>query len=659
MLPELINDTLTLRLNVSPEGIPIIEQATLKATGKVAFRDMGTPGGLGAWVQASLIPATQAATPVWKITEGDVFTTAEATCELAKKMRLTWIVELPDQEQIFRLRIRLTNRGKKARAVDWFPAWSASWNAGEPRQWARWWQALEYTRVEQALEAGDKIRLGSRLHSSDDLDGGINPYWVVGGDNSRIYFGLQWCGGWSARINGLDNGFNFSARLPVEETQLVLDRDEMIEGPALLVTPMTGGDDSEGRAIWMRQRVALGQLLYGGPEPSFPLSYNSWYAVRRKVNDTFLNRQVAAMSPYGFDAFVIDAGWFAEGRWEPDPAKFKPDEMADMLAALKAGGVRAGLWSAPQYVANAGGASALTVEQPPVSNRFVAGYLVDRSTSGFVEHMADHVRRLRENYSIDYWKYDQAFFTEQSLAGAMKNILGVERALQAVRQANADLFIENCQSGGRMINEFTLLLTQTSWLKDGGITGLEHARLNINGALNAMEFVFPWAALRFINNLDRMDPNDDELTRLYCRSAMAGTWGISADLSLVSQRQQNIILKEIKNYRRLNPMKYSAIYDLQLPNESADVAGMTFYGDSRLNAGVLLYRWQRGGAFDQRVGLTRLKSGVTYRVMDADAGAETIALGSELMSNGVTVSFGDDRLSALLFVEAVKNSSAY
>src|ERR1044072_5071100 len=65
---ELSNDALTLRLNVSPEGIPVIEQATLKATGKVAFRDMGTPDGLGAWVPAALIPATQPASPVWEIT---------------------------------------------------------------------------------------------------------------------------------------------------------------------------------------------------------------------------------------------------------------------------------------------------------------------------------------------------------------------------------------------------------------------------------------------------------------------------------------------------------------------------------------------------------------------------------------------------------------
>ncbi|HKP12851.1 MAG TPA: hypothetical protein VJZ91_12090, partial [Blastocatellia bacterium] len=364
---ELSNDTLRLRLNVTPEGVPVIEEAVWAATGQTVFRDLGTPDGLAAWVPESLLPAAQTEGVAWTVTEGDSFTTAEATRDLAHKMSITWVVDLPKQGQLFRLRIRLTNRGKVARAVELFPAWSASWDIGATQPWARWWQALEYTRVEQALDSGGKIRLGSRLHSSDEGDGGVNPYWVIGGQTSRVYFGLQWCGGWSARIIGLDKGFSFYAGLPAEETQLVLNAGEAIEGPALLVTPTTGADDAEARADWMRQRWGMGRALYGGPAPSFPLSFNSWYAARQQVDDAFLERQLSVMSAYGFDAFTLDAGWFAEGRWKADPEKFPSGQMADALAALKAVGIKAGLWSAPQYVADAGSGSLLEAEQPAVS----------------------------------------------------------------------------------------------------------------------------------------------------------------------------------------------------------------------------------------------------------------------------------------------------
>jgi len=656
---ELGNDTVLLQLSVTPEGIPVIEEAIWLATGQTAFRDLGTPDGLGAWVPASLIPSAQTAPVIWSITEGDDLTTAEATRELNNKMRITWIVELPKRGQLFRLRIRLTNGGKKARAVDWFPAWSASWDVAGQSQWARWWRSLEYNRIEQALDAGSKIRLGSRLHSSDDAAGGVNPYWVVGGSNSRIYFGLEWCGGWSARLDGLDHGFTFSVGLPPEETQLVLTKGETIEGPALLVTPMPEADDTDDRAIWMRQRRELGRMLYSGPPPSFPLSYNHWYAARRQVDNSFLNQQIAAMSPYSFEAFIIDAGWFGDGRWKPDPEKFEPGEMIEMLASLKASGIKPGLWSSPQYVSEINSTSGLAIEQPPVFSRFFDGSLVDMSEDDFADYLAGHVQKLRDKYSMDYWKYDQTFFTGRSRAGEMKNVVGFQNALRAVRQANPDLTIENCQLGGRMINEFTLLVTQTTWLRDAGTGGLEDPRVNIRVALNALEFVFPWAALRFTINLDQMDQNDDEMTRLYCRSAMAGRWGISADLSQIGERQQNIILTEIQNYRRLNRMKYSSVYDLQLPDDSADVAGATFYSEGRSSAGVLLYRWQMSGAFDQRVVLPKLKPSAMYHVVDVDTGVEITASGSDLISNGVTVSFSSERLSALLFVELAAESPVH
>ena len=123
--------------------------------------------------------------------------TAEATRPLAAKMRITWIIDLPKQGSLFRLRVRLTG-GKQARDVEWFPSWAANWQVDGGAQWVRWWRALEYDRNEQALTATSSLRLGSRLHSSEDGDGGVNPYWIIGGQSSRMYFGLQWSGGWRA-----------------------------------------------------------------------------------------------------------------------------------------------------------------------------------------------------------------------------------------------------------------------------------------------------------------------------------------------------------------------------------------------------------------------------------------------------------------------------
>jgi Melibiase len=649
---ELSNDKIRLKLNVTPEGIPVIEEAAWQATGNIIFRDLGTPDGLGAWIQQSVIPTEQSAMPAWVITDKEDFTTAEAELALSDRLLITWVIELPKQGHLFRLHVRLTNHGRRARTIDSFPAWLANWDAGGQSQWVRWWRAIEYNRVEQKLDDVNRIRLASHLHSSEDVDGGVNPYWIVGGPNSRIFFGLQWSGGWSAKLQGLDNGFKFSVFLPPEECQLVLKRGDSIDGPILYVAPTQYSDEVDSRASWMRQRHSLGRMLYRTPTLSIPLTYNNWYATRVQVDDNFLNRQVSSLTPYSFDAFIIDAGWFADGRWKPDATKFKPGEFVSRLASLKARGVKPGLWSTPQYVSETNNdQSSLALQDPPVMSTFVGGFLVDMAQDNFPSYMVDHVNLLRNKYSVDYWKYDQPFFSDQSNTGKMKDVIGLQTALEAVRQANPDLLIENCSNGGRMINEFTLLATQTTWLSDLGSSGNPDPRGNVSVALSAMEFVFPWAALRFTINFDRIDPNDDEMTRLYCRSAMAGMWGISSDLSKIPDRQRDVIIKEIANYRQLNPLKFGCLYDLQLPSDSADVAGVTFYSRRRYNAGIILYRWAREGAFKQHLTFPKLKSTGTYRVTDADTGVQITVSGSDLNANGIDIPFSAERLSALVFVE--------
>jgi alpha-galactosidase len=425
-----------------------------------------------------------------------------------------------------------------------------------------------------------------------------------------------------------------------------------MEGPALLVVPTAAGDEMNNRNAWMMQRLGLAQSLYGGPPPAFPLAYNHWYAKGFDVDAAFLHQQIEAMSPYGFNAFIVDAGWYEHiGDWEASEEKFQPYELERMLHKLKAQGITAGLWSCPQFESANGDNLPLFVDDPPSFEAFLDAYLLDLSGEEFDQLLPGHVRRLRKRFSMGWWKYDQAFFAADSRAGAMRNVVTFQNGLRATRQANPDLTIENCQSGGRMLNELTLLATQISWLRDSNDSGFSHARQNISVGLGALEFVFPWSAFRWTNTFDKMDADDDELTRLYCRSAMAGVWGISSDLTKISDRQRAVILSEIENYRRLNVIKQSCWYDLQLPDDNADVAAVTFYNDQGQQAGILMYRWNHDGAFDQHVLFPKLNSKTKYQVTDVDTGVTTKVRGKSLKTDGMMVSFSRERQSALLFIE--------
>src|ERR1700686_1418196 len=172
--------------------------------------------------------------------------------------------------------------------------------------------------------------------------------------------------GWSAKLEGADNGFSFLLRLPPSDTQLVLNSGEAVDGPAIIVMPSIDLDDSESRRAWIAQARVLANSVYNGPRPSFPLTYDHWYSVGFDVDADFLRRQIDSMGVYGFDAFIIDAGWYdAVGSWQPDPSKFPPGEFEAMVKSISDGGVKVGIWSCPQFITAKRKRLPPEVDQPP------------------------------------------------------------------------------------------------------------------------------------------------------------------------------------------------------------------------------------------------------------------------------------------------------
>jgi melibiase-like protein len=654
---DLDNGTLRLKLGFNAAKIPIIEAAEWTNTGETVFTDSGSSSDLTDWLPQDLVQpdGRRHFTSQWRNRDDAHFLIREVTKELPNHMRMMWTVELAREGALFRLHVRLKNADAEPRAVAWFPGWTAEWDVTEGVKWVRRWASLRYVPIQDPIKTTESIEMNSHLHSSDKDSSGTDPYWIVGGKRTRLHFGLEWCGGWDAKLSATDSGFRFAVQLPEEDTQLTLQPGEGIDGPVLIVTPTAEPTAMASRQAWMTQRLAMGRLLYKGPLPSFPITFNPWYSIGPDVDAQFLSRQIGSMGPYGFDAFIVDLGWYdAVGSWLPDSQKFAAGEFEQMMASLKVQGIRPGLWTAPQYVTAEGHELPVYVDDPPQFSDFVQGYLLDLSGSDFESRLLNHVSALRARYSIDWWKYDQPFFTDSSRAGVMRNVESFQDALKAVRAAQPDLTIENCESGGRMINELTLLATQTSWLRDGGDNGRGHAMENIVRALGSLEFVFPWAVYRWTNNLDRMDQNDDELTRFYCRSAMAGTWGISSDLSRIGRRQRDVVTAEIQNYRRLSEFKSHCLYDLIQPDDGTDAASVTFYDPDVPRAAVLAYRWNAQGTFTAQVPLTMLTPNVSYRITDVDTGLKTRLKGKILTRDGVSIPFGSDRLSALLFIEPAK-----
>ena len=134
---------------------------------------------------------------------------------------------------------------------------------------------------------------------------------------------------------------------------------------------------------------------------------------------------------------------------------------------------------------------------------------------------------------------------------------------------------------------------------------------------------------------------------------MMGVWGISSDLSRIGEDQQRIIVKEIQRYRQLNAIKQDFLYEVRPPENGGETAGVTYYSADQRKAGVLLYRYDREGAFTPKVRFRNLQPATTYQVRDADLGTKTRMTGNNLMKKGVSVSFSSERQSAMLFLDPV------
>lgn len=653
------NGVFALDLSVSDDGIPYVAAGTWHGARTPVFRHTGPPPGIEAWAPEGLW-AGDAGEPVWRRIEGGAFPGAEASRRLKRGLNMTWRVELVPETALFRVQVQLANNGSEPVAVPWYPAWDACWKVAGLEEKVFWWSALSFVERSTELSENRPVVLGSRLHSSDNRPDGQNPYWMFRGRNGRLFFGIEWCGGWRATLQRQGGGIHVNVKLPPEETQLVLAPGERIAGPVLVIAVTRQAEEREARRDWMQYRVRMAEALYNQPGPWYPFAYNNWYTTRFDLDTAFLERQIEAMDAFGLDTFIIDAGWYkAVGDWTPDPDKFKPGELEAILKRVNDKGVIPGIWSCPQFIKAEKDKLPPEVDQPGFYRKFIDGWLVDyvqRAGGGgtdFTVFLLEHVRRLRERYHAGWWKYDQDFFTAETRHGVMKNVAAFQHALVTVRNANPDLYIENCQSGGRMINELTVLATQNQWIRDGGDTGLKHAESNFREALGALGFLPPWTVNRWTNNIDRNEAADTEFTRMYCRSAMSGTWGIVADLPRIEPRQRDVVIEEVKHYRRLNELKSDCRYDIHPEDLRAPASGIVYYSGDGRRAGLLMLRNRREQeAFVFHVALAGLAANAKVRVDDVDLEAVAEEDSDRLRAEGLDVAFNKERMSALVFIDA-------
>ena len=174
----LSNKTLQLSLDVTSDGIAAIQEVTWTTCNEPVFTAVDKRLGLEAWWPKALLPEQGSKPMGWNICETEHFYSAQAHQDLVDRLQMTCVVELAKEGSLFRMYVRLANRGNSAKVVEWFPGWRARWQPADKPKWIRWWKSLSFSRTEAEFEVGKKISLHSSLHSSNDVQNGVNPYRI-------------------------------------------------------------------------------------------------------------------------------------------------------------------------------------------------------------------------------------------------------------------------------------------------------------------------------------------------------------------------------------------------------------------------------------------------------------------------------------------------
>ena len=288
---------------------------------------------------------------------------------------------------------------------------------------------------------------------------------------------LCWTGNYKLRIETRGKyRHTLLAGIDDLHTAYTLKPGETFTTPVLALAYSEEGKGGVSRAFhrWGRN----GQLHNGKALREILL--NSWEGVYMDVNQEVCEQMMDGIKDLGGELFVVDDGWFgrkyrrtndskALGDWMTDTQKL-PNGVPALLKAAEDRGLKFGIWIEPEMTNSQ---SELFEAHPDwvvahptrelSMGRGGTQLVLDLSNpkvQDFVVSIVDNL--MKENPTLHYIKWDcnmsmQNFGSSYLTADKQSHLfvdyhLGLQKALERIRQAYPNLVIQLCSSGGGRVN---------------------------------------------------------------------------------------------------------------------------------------------------------------------------------------------------------------
>ena len=212
------------------------------------------------------------------------------------------------------------------------------------------------------------------------------------------------------------------------------------------------------------------------PRRALPVAYNSWLYCFGRLNADDLMRQADRAAEMGFEAFMIDAGWFgsAEQSWSRSVGDWFETEggtlggrLGEISEHVRKRGMIFGLWFEPE---RAYATSKAVAEHPEYYIHVGAGkdYLLDFGNPEATDYMLAVISEQIEKYQIGWVKFDfNATIPYDPSGDAFYRYMRGQRSfILRLRERFDDLYLTNCASGGYRMELGQGMLFDSLWLSD-------------------------------------------------------------------------------------------------------------------------------------------------------------------------------------------------
>ena len=525
----------------------------------------------------------------------------------------------------------------------------------------------DFEPLSQNMAETPELEIGSTGGRSSQ---GYMPFFDVEGDGKGIVVAIGWTGQWTANITAQKK--NLSIVAGMSETDIALHANESMRTPSVVITFFTG-DRVDGNQVYrdMVQQYYTPLDDNGEPVTTLPLTINAWGGSGETAHINTI--QAAESINWPFEVLWVDAGWHGNvasvntydnawanevGNWYVNKSIY-PNGLSAVSEKVHEIGREYLLWFEPERVVEGTDIDVNHSEYVLPVSESAQFKLYNLASDEATDYLIEIISNVLNENNVDWYRQDfncdplSTWAYADSLEGEhrtgiteIKYITNLYRYLDTLVENCPGLMIDNCASGGRRLDIEMMKRSVPLWRSDYYVLG-EDASTTADGTRNIawnLNYWIPLSCGGYSNE------GLDDSYEFRCQ--------MGAGLTMfVPSGYYDWWNTKIEEYFTCRDMMNGDYYILaQGTGEEYDSlnACYEYYVPEEAKGFLMAFRPEKSEVEKQTFILRGLDANATYLIESADNG-ETIEVdGKTLMTDGLTITFSQARMSLLIYITQKK-----